>query len=82
MKDFGLSGLWFGIATAWLCASSIYIFVIIKTNWQTEVLNAAKRNNEASNSTNKGRDLADQGLLMSVLVTEQQEVVDEENSEL
>lgn len=66
--DYGLKGLWFGMSTAWMCAATIYAIIIGRTNWQQEVLNAAKRNAEALNSTQKGKDLAKQGLLMSVVV--------------
>lgn len=65
---FGLNGLWFGMSTAWLTASITYGIIIGRTNWEQEVLNAAKRNTEAEQSTKRGQNLAKQGLLMSVVV--------------
>eukprot|EP00026_Physarum_polycephalum_P005157 Phypoly_transcript_05186.p1 GENE.Phypoly_transcript_05186~~Phypoly_transcript_05186.p1 ORF type:complete len:586 (+),score=89.56 Phypoly_transcript_05186:190-1947(+) len=52
---FGLQGLWFGMSTAWLTASTVYGIMIARTDWQAEVVNAALRNADAENSTKRGK---------------------------
>jgi MATE family multidrug resistance protein len=54
----GLRGLWIGMACAWLAATAVYAFVVFRrTDWQTEVVAAAQRNESSLQSRNLSGEL-------------------------
>lgn len=42
--ELGLFGIWVGMSFAWLCAGSIYGWILYRTNWQEECNTARERN--------------------------------------
>jgi len=59
--QFGLRGLWFAMSTSWLVASSSFIVIIYRTDWQAEVEKAAERNRIALGLDDKTDDLVKEG---------------------
>lgn len=47
VAHFSLQGLWTAMSLGWLCASSIYCVVLVRTDWEREARAAAERNENA-----------------------------------